>query len=245
MAGEQPGGRYLVERLVGIGKDMIVLLRDATLLFLAGLLLLYPSKFNDLLVSAGFEEGSLVGFKWKAKLLDSDNTLKDAQATIADLKSQLEKANQALSGALARTDDQSLKASYGKLYEENRQLNEASLQVQAAVKSTIASNAPLVEKAQVAAAASGGWGVMFGSDLSLEAARDEIARAAEKGVRGTGVYYRNGYYASVAVTNDRSTAQDYLAIVKSFRPDSYIASIAAWCRNPQQRDGYVECQGRS
>jgi len=233
MAGEQTSGRFLVERLVRIGKDMVVLLRDATLLFLAGMLLLYPSKFKDLLVSAGFEEGSLVGFKWKAKFLDSDNTLKDAQATIDSLKSQLEKANQALSEAQARTNDQSLKASYRKLYEENRQVNAASLQVQTAVKSTIASNAPLVEKAQVALATSGGWGVMFGSDVSLEAARNEIARATSKGVRGTEVYYRNGYYASVAVTDNRSTAQDYLAIVKSFRPDSYIASFASWCRNPQ------------
>src|SRR5947207_6195399 len=57
-----------VERTVAVSKDIIVVLRDATLLGLAGLLLVFPARFNDLLVSAGFEEGSIVGFKWKAKL---------------------------------------------------------------------------------------------------------------------------------------------------------------------------------
>ena len=244
MAGEQTTERFSVERFVGVGKDFVVLLRDATLLFLAGLLLLFPSKFNDLLVSAGFEEGSLVGFKWKANLIQTDGALQDAGAIIADLKSQLEKANQALSEALARTDDKVLKASINKLYEQNLKVNEASIQVQAAVRSTLATNAPLVEKAQSAVGSSGGWGVVFGTDVSLKAARDEIARASKKAVLRSGVYFRNGYYTSVAVVDDRTTAQEYLAIVKSFRPDAYITSFATWCRNPQQRDGFVECQSR-
>lgn len=245
MADEQTRGRFSVERFVGVGKDLVVLLRDATLLFLAGLLLLFPSKFNDLLVSAGFEEGSLVGFKWKANLIQSDGALKDAQTIISELKSQLEKANQALNDALARTDDKATKASINKLYEQNLQVNEASLRVQAAVRSTIASNAPLVEKAQTAVGSSGGWGVVFGSDVSLKAARDEIERASKKGVLKSGVFFRNGYYTSVAVVDDRATAQEYLIIVKTFRSDAYITSFATWCRSPQQREGFVECQSRS
>ena len=108
----------------------------------------------------------------------------------------------------------------------------------------VRSSAPLVEKAQSAISTSGGWGVVFGSDISLEAARDKIARASKKDIPSGGIYFRNGYYASIAVVDDRTTAQEYLAIAKIFRPDAYITSMATWCRNPQPRDGFTECQNR-
>jgi hypothetical protein len=88
----------------------------------------------------------------------------------------------------------------------------------------------------------GGWGVVFGSDISVKAAQDEITRASTKGIPMAKLYLRNGYYASIAVVDNRSTAQEFLAIAKTFRPDAYIASMATWCRNPQPRDGFVECQ---
>ncbi len=91
---------------------------------------------------------------------------------------------------------------------------------------------------------SGNWGVVFGSDISVAAAQDEITRASAKGISTARLYLRNGYYASIAVVDNRSTAQELLAIAKTFRPDAYIASMDSWCRNPQPRDGFVECQSR-
>jgi len=239
MADQQ--GRTM-ERLVGIGKDLVALGRDGALLLLAGLLLLFPTKLNDLLVNAGFEEGSIVGFKWKARLVQSDEALQNAQATITDLKAQLEKTTKALSDAQARAGDGSLGASVRKIEDENRQIAAASAEVQTTLKSTIASNAPLVEKAQSSVAASGGWGVVFGSDVTLPAAQDEIARASRAGIPKGAIYFRSGYYASVAVVESRTTAQDYLALAKRFRLDAYIVSMATWCRLPQPRDGFLECR---
>lgn len=241
---DQDGRGSPVERFVGVGKDVVVLLRDAALLGLAALLLLFPSSFNDLMVNAGFEEGSIVGFKWKAKLLESDGALKEAQATIAGLKAQLEKTTRALAGAQASTDDEALKSSISRLEAESRQVSASSTQVAQSVRSTIASNAALVEKAQSGVRQSGGWGVVFGSDVSLEGAQDELRRASRAGIPAASVYARNGYYASIAVTDERTTAQEVLAIAKSFRPDSYVASMATWCRDPQPRDGFTECQSR-
>lgn len=242
--GEQTTERSLLDRSISRGKDLVVLLRDSALLILAVLLLLFPSTFNDLLVRAGFEEGSIVGFKWKANLLQSDADLKNAQGTITDLKAQLDKTTKALGEIQSHTDNQAVKASILKLEEENRQSAAASTKVENSVRLTIASNAPLVEKAQSAISTSGGWGVVFGSDLSIEAARDEIARASKKGILSAGIYYRNGYYASIATVDSRSTAQDYLTIAKSFRPDAYVASMGTWCRKPQARDGFTECMSR-
>ena len=100
------------------------------------------------------------------------------------------------------------------------------------------------EKTQMPPSPSGALGVVFGSDISVEAAQDEIARASAKGIPTARLYLRNGYYASIAVVDNRSTAQKYLAIAKTFRPDAYIASLDTWCRNPQPRDGFVECQSQ-
>ncbi len=76
---------------LAIWKDFVALLRDTILLVFGVLLLIFPTTFNGLLVNAGFEEGSVVGFKWKAKLVESDQALKEAQANITDLTAQNEK----------------------------------------------------------------------------------------------------------------------------------------------------------
>jgi hypothetical protein len=143
----------------------------------------------------------------------------------------------ALTEAKSRTPRRS--KAITQLEEANRRTSIASDQA-ATVRSTIASNAPLVQKAQSDTTLSGGWGVVFGSDVSLQAANDEIRRATMNGIEGAMVYFRNKYYASIAVVDDRETAQQYLAIVKKFRPDAYITAISTWCRNPQVQAGFTE-----
>ena len=241
MATNEATGGSIFDRLISIGKDLVALLRDGTLVILALLLLLFPGKFNDLLVRAGFEEGSIVGFKWKANLIDANDALKNAQVTISDLKAQLDKANKALIEVQRKIDDPELQTSIMQLKAENTRLEAATRQVEASVKATIASNEPLVEKAQASIGARGGWGVVFGSDISLKAASDEINRATQKGIEGAAIFYRNGYYASIAVVDSRSKAQEYLEIAKTFRPDAYIASMATWCRNPQPQEEFTAC----
>lgn len=238
---EESKGSFGLDRLISLGKDLVVLLRDLALLILAVLLLLFPSTFNDLLVRAGFEEGSIVGFKWKANLLQADEALKNAQGTIAGLKVQLDKTTKTLGEIQAQTNKASVRSSVRKLEEENRLLLGASNKVEAAVKSSIDANVSFVEKAQSLINASGGWGVVLGSDVTLPAAQDEIKRAVKHKIASAQIYHRQGYYVSIAVTDSRSAAQDYLKTAKTFRPDAYITSMGTWCRNPQAREGYTEC----
>lgn len=87
------------------------------------------------------------------------------------------------------------------------------------------------------------YGVVFGSDRTLAAARDEIDRAAAKGVKDAGVYFRNGYFASIAAAASQAEADRILGIVRAFGTDPYAARMQSWCRQPQARDGYVECAG--
>ena len=85
------------------------------------------------------------------------------------------------------------------------------------------------------------WGVVFGSDRALDAARDELRRASRNRVAQTAIYMRNGYYASIALRADRAEADRVLRIVRAFRSDAYVANMRTWCLRPEPREGYVAC----
>jgi hypothetical protein len=97
------GNESAASAVVSLGKDAVALLRDGALFVLAALLIVFPNTFNAILVNAGFEEGSVVGFKWKSKLVESDRTLQKAKATIDELQGK----NDQLVAALAEAKSHS------------------------------------------------------------------------------------------------------------------------------------------
>ncbi|MGE6105594.1 hypothetical protein ACLHZT_18585 [Aeromonas veronii] len=131
---------------IGIGKDLVALLRDGAILILAVLLVAFPVQFNSILVNAGFEEGSIVGFKWKKGLVQSNNALQDAQNTISKLQGENDNLLKALNDAKLKLNDPSLLEKFAALEAENMKLKAATTVVQSTVTETIAANAPLVEK---------------------------------------------------------------------------------------------------
>ncbi len=228
--------------LVAVGKDLVALLRDSALLLLAVLLIALPATFNDILQKAGFEEGSVVGFKWKTKLVESDAALKEAQATITNYKEQNEQLTKALAEAQKQSNSASLKEHLAKLTENNTQLNIASSSVAASLEATIASNAPLVQKAQASIDQATTWGVVFGGDTALDAAKYETGTVAPKlGIADALVYFRQGSFRSVAISPERSQAEQLLYKAKGRRPDAYVVNMSTWCPRVEERVGYREC----
>ena len=69
-------------------KDFIALLKDAVLLCFFLLLIFFPSFFNGILQKAGFTEGSIMGFNWKQKALESKEVADSSQklATLANMQ---------------------------------------------------------------------------------------------------------------------------------------------------------------
>jgi len=230
------------QSILGIWKDLVALVRDTALLALGILLLVFPTKFNDVLVNAGFEEGSVVGFKWKAKLVESDQALKEAQANITDLAAQNEKLTKALTDVQAKSTDSIEKQRLTELEEENKKLKVASAKVEANVQATIAGNAALVEKAQTSSTTIVKWGVVYGGDTKLTSAQYEIGAIAKKfELTNTAIFFRQGSYRSVAIASNRSEAEQLLFKAKNRRSDSYIVNFGKWCPSTSQKDGYVEC----
>ncbi|WP_417067956.1 hypothetical protein [Niveibacterium terrae] len=241
MSNETDTPKSRIERNIAIGKDLISLLRDSSLFGLALLLLFFPKTLNTVLTSAGFDEGSIVGFKWKARLVETDDALKSAKTTIETLQAQLIQANDALANVAAAVPSGDLKQKTQLVEKAGRNVLAAAEGATDAARSTIAANANLVERAQMTIPSPGGWAVIFGSDKSRQAAQDEIARAAKIGIRDARIYLRNGYFASIAVVPTREEAAEYLLIAKTFRSDAYTTRFTTWCISPTQRDGYIEC----
>lgn len=223
-------------------KDLVALVRDTFLLALVVLLLAFPTTFNSLLVSAGFEEGSIVGFKWKAKLVESDQALKEAQANITDLTTQNEKLSKALADAQAKSNDPSEKLLLTEIEEENKKIKLASAKVEANVQVTIASSAALVEQAQTSSSAIVQWGVVYGGDTDLAGAQYEVGTVAQQfGITNASIFFRQGSFRSVATASDRSEAEQLLFKAKSRRGDAYIVNMSKWCPRTAQKADYAEC----
>jgi hypothetical protein len=227
---------------VTLGKDLVALFRDSSLFVVALLLFFFPAKLNTVLTEAGFEEGSLIGLKWKAKLVDSDAALKEARATIIDLKTQLDKTSQALVDAQAKLNDPSLKERLGRLEAENKQLDAASAKVADSVTSAIYQNAAVIEKALSSVSSNTNWGVIYGGDTALDKARYEKDVIAPKlGIHDVTIFFRQGYYRSVSVVGSRPQAEQALSKAKLRRADAYIVDMSKWCPNSAEKNGYREC----
>ena len=228
--------------LLSAWKDLVSLLRDTLLLALGVLLIIFPTTFNNILVGAGFEEGSVVGFKWKSRLVEADQALKDARASITDLTVQNEKLSDALAEALANTNDPSANDKLAKLQEENSRLKVSSGKIEASVQATITSNASLVEKAQSSMSATTQWGVVYGGDTTLASAQYETGTIARKlRLANVSIYLRQGSYRSVALASSRPEAEQLLSSAKTRRSDAYIVDMSSWCPQPAQKPDYREC----
>lgn len=222
-------------------KDIVSVVRDTSLLVLAFLLLAFPTTFNNLLMRAGFVEGNLVGFKWSSKLVDSDQALKDARATITDLTAQNQKLTQALAQARKAVDTVQ-KKSIDSLQQENSRLTQATQAVESATQAVISSNATMVESAHLAGEEGVRWAVVFGGDVSLQAAQDEVgAKARRLGISNSAIYLRKGTYRAVAVAQSRDEAMGLLGKGRVHRRDAYLVNLQRWCPDAVQKTDYVLC----
>jgi hypothetical protein len=104
---------------VTVAKDITATARDAALHLLGLLLIAFPSTFNGILVSAGFEEGSITGMKWKSKLQSSDQALKVATSKIGELQKQLTSNQKVLKNAQPGIDDPKLAAKVEEVVDGN------------------------------------------------------------------------------------------------------------------------------
>jgi hypothetical protein len=230
-------------RAISLAKDFGALLRDAMLFLFAILLLFNGPLVNRILTNAGFEEGSFGGFKWRSPLLKSDSALKDANATITDLRKQLDLATAALADAQTKLNDPVLKTSLDTLRKQSQEMSKATDAVQATVARTIDANASAIAQAEQSVGDRGGkWGVVFSGDATLDAARYEVGRVAQlNDLPNPTIFLRQGSFRSVAVVDTRPAAELALASARRRRSDAYIVTLSRWCATTVNKGDYFEC----
>lgn len=142
-----------ITRLVSLGKDLVALLRDGALVVLAFLLVVFPNYFNAMLVNAGFQEGNVAGFTWKAGLIESNTALQVAKTTISELQGKNEELSKMLGETKARLNDPTLDERVARLQQENLDLKDATQQAQTRVTQALESNKPLLAQVSPSTAA--------------------------------------------------------------------------------------------
>jgi hypothetical protein len=107
---------------------------------------------------------------------------------------------------------------------------------------------PQMARAPVAAEAAadprGTWGLVFGGDTTLDAAKHEVTKTAERmGLADAAIFRRSGSFRSVKVFVSRAEAEDALGRARAVRSDAYVVNMTNWCPNSVERQGYFECTG--
>ncbi|MDD2725387.1 MAG: hypothetical protein PHH59_15380 [Methylovulum sp.] len=137
-----------LETGISISKEISSLFKELILLSLFIMLLIWPENFNSLLTRAGFEEGSVVGFKWKKQLDNTNNDLNGAKQIIEDLKLRINAANDVLKKVHASTNDAELKKELEYLVGKNEEASQAASTADTSIARTLQSNEPLITLAQ-------------------------------------------------------------------------------------------------
>ncbi|HWU80853.1 MAG TPA: hypothetical protein VN158_12405 [Caulobacter sp.] len=239
----------LVDEYVAVGKNLLALLRDGALVVVFLLLLIVPKFVGDRLARAGFEEGDLMGFKWKntateigAKATKLDQQLKDANLVIASQSRQLAEnqdklARLANGGVLAAGD---IKA----LSDGNRSILETATKAKTAISNTIDNAAPVVAQAEKIIDSDIQWAVVFSGNANLDGGKYERdVRAPKFGVKTSNVYYRQRSYRVATLIDRQADAPGLLDTLRPRYPDAYVVNFKTWCPNPDlvQAGGYYTC----
>lgn len=231
---------------VTVAKDITATARDACLLLLGLLLLVFPATFNRILVSAGFEEGSIAGLKWKSKLQNSDEALKVATGKIAELQRQLTANQDLLKQAQSKIENPALAAQVSQVVDGNAAIDRSASAVQRQSEAVINANADYVAKATSSLNLSDkGFAVVFGTDTSLESAQYEIKDAARHyDIPNARIFFRNDGYVSAVIAPTMEQANATLALARRKRSDAYIVSMKTWCPVQKVATDMIRCSGR-
>lgn len=109
----------------------------------------------------------------------------------------------------------------------------------ALIKST---SLPAVNQPTQPTDSEGTWGLIFGSDNTVQAAKQEVTVTAKKiGIDGGTIFRHAGLFRSVKVFESRSAAEDALGKAREVRRGSYLVNMTKWCPTSTAQKDYYEC----
>lgn len=241
--------RETINALTETGKNVLALLRDSVLVALFGMLVISPAFIGERLALAGFEEGEMMGFKWKNKAETygaAANELKvkleEAVRTINRQKKQLTAATDELNKVKSSLNDPAQIASLEETVSKNVSVQQRASASKSRAVRTLTRTQPTLADAKSSVLGGVTEAIVLGSDRSLEAAKHEANKAANLGFPSVGIYLRKGVYATLSLPE--TGADKYLAVAKRhMRSDSYKIDFTRFCPSTEVEEGFTRCAG--
>jgi ElaB/YqjD/DUF883 family membrane-anchored ribosome-binding protein len=134
---------------VATAKGALGVAREALIVVMFLLLILWPSAFNSVLERAGFTKGSLLGFEWEKQLKASTEQAKGAGDAITQIQDRLQGLQKSLEGATG-PDAAALRAQVRDLVEDTQKADQAT-------KNSLVTQQRLIAQAAPAAVEIAGW----------------------------------------------------------------------------------------
>src|SRR5262245_51845067 len=136
-------------RFIANTKEGLAIAREALIVAVFLLLVLWPTAINGILERAGFTKGSLMGFEWEKKVKASTELAKGAGDAITRIEEQLQTLQKGLESATGQ-DAAALKGQVRDLLDETRKADEAT-------KNSLMTQQRLISEVAPATVPSAGW----------------------------------------------------------------------------------------
>ena len=239
-------------------------LKSAIVAGLLILFLVYPDGIWFVLNRAGLnlKELSIFGAKLEREAaetaVDLTTALRDANLTNQILKTDLSAAKESLEkvngcfSSLERlqacANDNNLRVQFEQRQQEAARSVATAQRSAGAIESTLAANREVIERSAASIAPRTSlWGVVFGGDVSKEAAENEIKRAQRLRVANLGIYSRQRSFRSVAEFDSQEAAMSAAIRLRQINAGAYVVELGRWCPGATRTEGsngytFIECQ---
>lgn len=241
-------------------------LKSAIVAGLLILFLVYPDGIWFVLNRArlNLTELSIFGAKLEREAaetaVDLTTALRDANLTNQILKTDLSAAKESLekvNGCFSSSErlqacarDKILLLQFEQRQQEAAQSVERAQRSAGAIESTLADKSKVIERSAASIAPKVSlWGVVFGGDVSREAAENEIRRAQRLRVANLSIYSRQRSFRSVAEYESQEAATSAATLLRQINAGAYVVELGRWCPGATRTEGangyaFIECQSR-
>lgn len=255
--------------IVELWRSVFELLKTVALVAVIVALFVFPQIVQRALTGVGVAEFDLWGFKGKTALAKVATDLQESQVVQTDLARRLAvsdaelkrlvaeneqlrrhvamrgpdgKSASVLTPLSAPTSDSGVRA----ILAQNGDALRRATDFRSQADKALSQNAAIISSAkEISAKGDQRWIVIFGSDVSQEAAVYEVKRAMTQGFDDAFVCLKRGRYRSVIEFGSLETANAALQQIRALSDtatEAYVVNLGVWCPKLEKRgERLVEC----
>lgn len=255
---------------VELWRSIFELLKSIAIVFVVVALFAFPQLVHRALTGIGVAEFDLWGFKGKTALAKVATDLQEAQVVQTELTQKLAASDAELKRIVGENDElrrrpQPTRGPDGKtvgaknpasapalgenvlaLLAQNGDALKRATDFRTQTNKALSQNAAIISSAkEIMAKGDQRWIVIFGSDVSEEAALTELKRAAAQGFDDAFVCLKRGRYRSVVEFSSLEAANQALPKIRSLSDtaqEAYVVNLGVWCPKLERRNAKLfEC----